>query len=230
MTVQNAPYREYKLKDESLFRITDKNTGAVSVGGDQEWYGRVWQRLSGCGPTAASNIFKYLSASCLPAGTIRTSDTRDDFRALMKEIWRFVTPTRHGVNSTDLFSRGCIGFAESRSFRVVCESLDIPAISSSSDCSNDIKRPTLAQIVSFIARALDSDIPVAFLSLDSGSEKAIDHWHWITVIAMHGTEDDMKIDFLDAGTIKHASLSGWYRTTKEGGGFVSVMPEPAMAE
>jgi hypothetical protein len=218
LTEKNAAKTEYSLTDLGIFTITDERTGAVYTGGSQEWYGRLWQRMSGCGPTAASNIFKYLGASCLPAGTIRGTATRSDFQALMKEVWNFVTPTRHGVNSTDIFEDGCVRFAESKGFCVTCGCLDISG-------SNDFRRPPFSKVVSFIAEALDHDLPVAFLSLDSGSEKVIDHWHWITIAAMRGDEEDMDIDFLDASTVKHASLSGWYRTTKEGGGFVTVRPE-----
>jgi len=87
------------------------------------------------------------------------------------------------------------------------------------------RRPALCDVIDFVKSGLERDLPVAFLSLDSGSERSIDRWHWITVISIDiRGAGNASVDFLDAGVIKHADLANWYRTTKEGGGFVIISP------
>ena len=60
-----------RLKDIERFRIRDARTGQTWMGHDQEWFGTPWQRLAGCGPTTACNLFRYL-APALPASARRS--------------------------------------------------------------------------------------------------------------------------------------------------------------
>jgi len=150
----------------------------------------------------------------------------------MNDMWSHVTPTSHGVYNTKIFCDGCLSYAKSRNLKVDCEHLDIPP--------RYEVRPSLTDILAFVRRGIDSDIPVAFLSLDNGKESRIDKWHWMTIIAVQTSREnnsterfpentiyqdqEITIDFLDEGKIKHADLSNWYLTTAEGGGFVTVRP------
>lgn len=40
--------------------------GAVTRGADQEWFPEGWQRMAGCGPTAAAVVFAYLARAMPP--------------------------------------------------------------------------------------------------------------------------------------------------------------------
>jgi len=222
---------DHYLKHPEYFRITDEKTGRSYTGGDQKWYGRFFRRLAGCGPVAASNIFKYFSAEKLTGGSASGFYTLKEYRKLMNELWNHVTPTSQGVNNTKIFYSGCMSYAESKGFRIEYKYIDVSGISE--------PRPSLEKINKFISASLDNDLPAAFLSLDSGEELRIDKWHWMTVIGLHdktagssspddpdpeNTVPEINIDFLDEGRIKHADLSKWYSTTGSGGGFVSVSP------
>ena len=78
---------KYSIKDINKFLITDDDAGLTYLGGNQEWYGKFFRRLAGCGPTAAANIFKYLGADKLPAGSVRETDTLRQYKTLMNEMW-----------------------------------------------------------------------------------------------------------------------------------------------
>ncbi|MCI2062294.1 MAG: hypothetical protein LKJ83_05940 [Eubacteriaceae bacterium] len=214
---------KYSVNDINKFLITDDDTGLTYLGGNQEWYGKFFRRLAGCGPTAAANIFKYLGTDKLPPGSVRKTDTLRQYKTLMNEMWDHVTPTSHGVYCTEIFYDGCLSFAESKGFRIDYSFIDVPDIADVD--KGKASRPALSAVIDFVKNGLAHDLPVAFLSLDSGSERSIDRWHWITVISLVIRDDEQaSVDFLDAGIIKHADLAGWYRTTKEGGGFVIISP------
>jgi len=102
---------KYSIKDINKFLITDDDAGLTYLGGNQEWYGKFFRRLAGCGPTAAANIFKYLGADKLPAGSVRETDTLRQYKTLMNEMWEHVTPTSRGVYCTEIFYDGCLSFA-----------------------------------------------------------------------------------------------------------------------
>mgnify|MGYP001230997777 CR=1 FL=1 len=214
---------KYSIKDINKFLITDDDTGLTYLGGNQEWYGKFFRRLAGCGPTAAANIFKYLGADKLPAGSVRETDTLKQYKTLMNEMWEHVTPTSRGVYCTEIFYDGCLSFAGARGINITYSSLDIADIADVD--KGKARRPALCDVIDFVKSGLERDLPVAFLSLDSGSERSIDRWHWITVISIDiRGAGNASVDFLDAGVIKHADLANWYRTTKEGGGFVIISP------
>jgi hypothetical protein len=193
-------------------------------GCDQNWYGTEWQRRAGCGPATASNILLYMSGG-RAAGDSGRAPRRENFIALMEDVWAYVTPTDRGIPTTELFYEPFLRYAAERGVEVVRYGvLDM----------FDEPRAKLAEAVSFIGAALAADLPVAFLNLCSGGEENLDRWHWVTVVSLEydglggekggnkdeNNEEKAGITILDNGELKKADLALWRRTTTLGGGFV----------
>ncbi len=91
------------VQNLSRFEIVDE-TGDRYCGGWQEWYGRGWKRVAGCGPTVISGIIHYLLETAHgEAGS--TPMTKSDFQALMEDVWHYVTPSVRGLPSAAVLSR-----------------------------------------------------------------------------------------------------------------------------
>jgi hypothetical protein len=197
-----------------IFRILDEKTREIHHGCNQNWYTTVWQRLSGCGPSVASNLIFYLfhERFAIELGTNPIS--KKSFLDLMEEIWEYVTPTIKGISTTRMFFEAVLSYAKSKGLEIQYHVLDIP--------KNKANRPTLTEVIHFLKGALSQDAPVAFLNLCNGDEKDLDEWHWVTIISLESTEneDQVLIDILDEGQIKKINLGLWYLTTTKGGGFV----------
>ncbi len=209
----------HRLSDIERFRIRDTRTGQTWLGHDQEWYGTPWQRLAGCGPTTACNLFRYL-APALPADAARAMrPDRADALAFMEEVWGTVTPTRHGMATTQRFYTTAMAFAAAQGWPLVHHVLDVPATRS--------RRPALDAVAAFLAAALAQDLPVAFLNLCNGDEANLDEWHWVTIIALsHESDGDALLaEMLDGGTVKRIDLAKWHASTTRGGGFVALFPQ-----
>jgi hypothetical protein len=202
------------ITNPNLFKILDEDTHEIHHGCDQEWYTTVWQRLSGCGPTAASNLIFYLYH------THKTPDARQNFinkkscLSLMEEIWEYVTPTMKGVSTTKMFYEAVLSYAKSKELDIEYSFIDLP--------KDKCCRPRLLEVLKFLEGALCKDAPIAFLNLCNGDEKSLDRWHWVTIISLECTEsgDHALINILDDGQIKKIDLALWYNTTTKGGGFV----------
>lgn len=187
--------------------------GAVTRGADQEWYPDRWQRLAGCGPTAAAVIFAYLAKtrpefSPLCPGNV---ENRADFTAHMERVWEYVTPVLHGLNDPGLMVSGMAAYAAARGVRLAPALFTVPAART--------RRPSYEAAAAFVAESLGRDCPVAFLNLHNGLEKRLDWWHWVTIVALDG--DSAAI--LDSGAQLEISLRLWYETSKKRGGFVAAL-------
>ena len=198
----------------NAFKVLDENTNTIYYGCDQEWYSTEWQRLSGCGPTAATNIVLYLShthtAFRLGKGFIR----KEGVLSLMEEIWEYVTPTTEGIKTTQIFYEALLIYANSKGFDYEFAYCDVPEDKS--------QRLELSQVLNFLKKALENNTPIAFLNLCNGKEENLEEWHWVTIISLEHAEDEKSafIKVLDEGQIKKIDLALWYRTTTLGGGFV----------
>ena len=198
------------LTDIERFCVSDEETGKKYLGSNQDWYGGEFQRHAGCGPSVASNLIYYL----------RCKDNREkcavkgDFVALMEEVWHYVTPLEgYGLPSTDLFYRSLLDYSRDKNFHVCRFAiLDMHTPGTS--------RPGFAEIIRLLENGLSCDLPVAFLCLDSGEEKTLDDWHWVTVTALEHGDGQAYVEILDNGETKRADIALWHRTTKLGGGFV----------
>ncbi|HBN85914.1 MAG TPA: hypothetical protein DDZ89_18970 [Clostridiales bacterium] len=200
------------ISNKQYLTIIDRND-QNHYGCNQEWFGTKWQRLAGCGPSVASNIFGYLYKR---NGYRNTNEfyTKSEFVTLMEEIWKHVTPTVRGVNTTKIFYKGLVSYAEIKNLNLSYRFLDI--------ITDKHEKPSLSDITTFIAEGLEKDTPVAFLNLCNGKEKNLDKWHWVTVVSMICTDDLSKVilEIFDEGLIKQVDLKLWCETTTLGGGLV----------
>lgn len=203
--------KKVALKHPEFFNIVDMVTGETHLGGNQEWYRDEFQRHAGCGPVVATNLVSYSLAS--ETGASGPVD-KVHFLSLMEELWLYVTPSRQrGLPSTDLFYKGLLAYAQDNGLRVRrCAIIDMHNPAS--------ERPCFTTVVNFLEDALERDIPVAYLNLDSGEEKNLDEWHWVTVLSLEREGGQAYIEIMDEGKTKRIDLTIWYNSTVLGGGFV----------
>lgn len=197
-----------------LLKIYDEKTQEMHYGGNQVWYKTKWQRLSGCGPTVAANLFYYLNRPFNSYELETTPISKEKWVSLMEDVWKFVTPSLRGVYKTKMFYEPMLAYTKFKGLNVQEHVLEIPKDKS--------RRPEFASVLGFLEEALAKDAPVAFLNLCNGEEKNLDRWHWVTLIALEYREDKNKAfaSILDEGRIKIIDLGLWYHTTTLGGGFV----------
>jgi hypothetical protein len=133
----------------------------------------------------------------------------------MEEMWKHVTPTMKGVNSTNIFYNGLLSYTKNKGSMLLYDAVDVP--------KKKEMRPSFERIINFIKNSLENDLPLAFLNLCNGEEKCLDKWHWVTVISMEYEEDlnYASIEILDESIKKTIDLKLWYNTTTLGGGFVA---------
>lgn len=196
------------LLNPETFLIEDPISKETSFGCKQEWYPTQWQKEAGCGPTVATNILLYMDAQ--PNRMIHKQECLER----MESVWKFITPTNKGINTLELFYQGMHAYANSQGMKLCYHFCNISRQSSS--C------PQLASVIRFLEKGLDKNMPVAFMNLDSGEEKAIERWHWVTITALEYVDsgEDAVLEILDNGKLKKINLALWYKTTNIGGGFV----------
>ena len=206
----------HSIRSPEIFILRDEADPAARHGFDQAWFSTPWQRLSGCGPTVAASAVYYLRRTRHLPGAGHPF-TRSECRALMEDVWGYVTPTIHGIPSAKMLADGARAYFRARSLPVRADTLDIPA--------RRQDRPTMSEVLGFLAGGLDGDMPVAFLNLNSGSEIALDSCHCVTLILLQFEQEGIaQADILDEGLVKTVSLTKWYETTTLGGGFVRFLP------
>ncbi len=201
------------IKDINLFRITEEEYHITLYGGNQEWYAKRWQRMAGCGPSTAANIMYYLNKTRY---NTNIEQTKEEFLRLMNEIWRYVTPGMGGVSSTTMLMEGFRKYLTDQKLEHVLDSIDIG--------KKPEQRPDISEVISFLEKALEEDVPAAFLNLEHGSILELESWHWVTVVALEYDLEDRTafITILDNGMRKRIDLVRWLNSTKLGGGFVSL--------
>lgn len=199
------------LPDIEKFYILDEETGEKHLGSNQTWYSGEFQKLAGCGPAVASNLIHYvLDKQDSDCGVV----SKKDFLALMEEVWCYVTPIEgRGLPSTDLFYRSLLDYFRDKGFCVY--RFAILDMHTPGD-----ERPDMYEIIKLLENGLSRGLPVAFLSLNSGKERNLDEWHWVTVTSLEYEDRQAYIEFMDEGIIKRANLTLWHDTTTLGGGFV----------
>ncbi len=198
------------ISNKDAFKISDESTGTSYFGCKQDWYSTEWQRISGCGPTTAANIINYLIHLKAIQKCNKAVNSKERCQYLMDETWKYVTPTDEGIKTAELFYQSFISYASSKGIAVEGEFINVPSANPVS-CS-------LSEILSFIERALNKDVPVAFLNLSNGDEKSLEEWHWVTIISLQYDKDSAYVQIVDEGMIKKIDLSLWHKTTTLGGG------------
>lgn len=196
----------WSIEHPELFKVSDESGRESYCGYSQEWYASKWQRMSGCGPTAASNIILYMNHTRRAAVIGESPVSKAQCLTVMEEMWRYVTPTFRGVHTTRRFRVGMSAYAASKEMSVRFEVLNLP--------KNKSRHPGLTEVIRFLEEALSKDCPVAFLNLCNGQELSLDRWHWVTIISIeHDMEGDNAIvEVLDKGAVK--GLISPYGTTR----------------
>ncbi len=203
------------IKDINLFQIEEETVSMTIYGCDQEWYGKRWQRMAGCGPSTATNMMYYLKKVHYNA---EIGQTKSDFLGLMNVIWEYVTPGMGGVSSTTMLMKGFGKYLKDQKLDHPLDSIDIG--------KKPEQRPDLSEVILFLEKALREDMPVAFLNLEHGSILELESWHWVTVVTLEYDLEERTAftTIMDNGILKRIDLAGWLTSTKLGGGFVSLKP------
>jgi hypothetical protein len=202
------------IKHPEYFEVSGTETDKACLGCDQEWYGSEWQRISGCGPTAASNIVYYLGRTRYQTCRLDVQNGKEGCLALMEKVWNYVTPDEEGVDSTTKFRDSLRAFFDSAGVVTFNEVCDIPEERGA--------RPTPSDVLELLFRAFDNDAPAAFLNLCNGEVDELEAWHWVTAVSVEYSNDaeSISLGILDEGRIKYIDLVSWLKTTSLGGGFV----------
>ena len=199
--------------------LVDPASGQVSWGANQEWYGDLWQRKAGCGPTAAASLLFYQKQKQRLMHRQPLLSSRQNLLDQMNELWNYITPGHGGVNRVSMFTEGLEKYRAE-----VKENFEVQALEVAEDPA---QRPQWTAVSQFLEEALKRDEPAAFLNLCAGEEKRIDDWHWVMISALDPQTG--VITFFDESQIKEADLSLWLRTTTKRGGFVTLRwPAPGM--
>ena len=192
--------------------LVDPVSGQTSWGANQEWYGDLWQRKAGCGPTAAASLIFYQMQKQRLRQREALYSGRQALLDQMNELWNYITPGRGGVNRVSMFTEGL------EKYRAVKkENFEIRALEVAEDPA---QRPAWTKVSHFLEEALKRDEPAAFLNLCAGAEKRIDDWHWVMISGLNPQTG--VITFFDESQIKEADLSLWLKTTTKRGGFVTL--------
>ncbi len=204
------------IRHPEYFQIFSEDESKTLFGCDQEWYRSHWQRISGCGPTAASNLMYYISRSKQAASGVDMTNGKDECLTLMEKVWAYVTPTQQGVDTTKRFVDSLGMYLDELQFKADLQVLNIAKAMK--------KRPTAEDVVTFLDQAMRNDAPIAFLNLCNGDETALEEWHWVTIISLEFNEDTSQVyvEIIDESQIKRINLTLWLRTTTRGGGFVYI--------
>lgn len=199
--------------------LVDPASGQVSWGANQEWYGDLWQRKAGCGPTAAASLLFYQKQKQRLMHRQPLLSSRQNLLDQMNELWNYITPGHGGVNRVSMFTEGLEKYRAE-----VKENFEVQALEVAEDPA---QRPQWTAVSQFLEEALKRDEPAAFLNLCAGEEKRIDDWHWVMISALDPQTG--VVTFFDESQIKEADLSLWLRTTTKRGGFVTLRwPAPGM--
>lgn len=202
------------IKNIKLFEVLDEAASKIYCGGWQKWYGAWWKRLSGCGPTTVSNIMSYLSRSRSAPEALYLPLPISNFRELMDDVWKYVTPGMHGIPTTAALKKGASAYIAAKKLDISLESVDIP--------KKKELRPDFLMLIDFLSVSILNDAPVAFLSLDKGGEPLLDSWHWVTLLSLAYEPDGSAAfaEIADEGQLLRVDLKKWFDTTGLGGGFV----------
>jgi len=188
--------------------------GRHSFGYNQEWYNSDWQKLSGCGPTTATQVLSYVS---FRDGYLDAKSSQDAKKAVarMEHVWEYVTPRfGGGLYKTNWFANGMQRFAENEGLPYESKMLNISPFAP--------LRPSLEEVTDFISSGLCEDSPVGFLNRHRGTENELYTWHWVPILSIHKLANDTRCLVYDDEQERHFSLRAWLKNSLLGGGFAYV--------
>lgn len=215
--MNNQHTQTAQLKQIDLITILAPN-GTPAFGPDQEWFPEERGRISGCGPTAAAIMSAYLAwtrPDTLSALYEEASRAGNDFVEHMRKLFSIVTPGPMGLNSLAMFEHGIRAFLDKRAISLQTVAFQVNGIDYRCRDRED-------ELRTFVFDALNEDQPIAFLALSRGKEKALQNWHWITIVAAELRDGDVFATATDEGKARTFNLSLWYRSTKLSGGLIRL--------
>lgn len=190
----------HTIGKEKTDKLSVEENGKIFYGPDQYWFPSLRQRMSGCGPVAASNIAAVIAD--LPYGS------KTECLWLMTTMWDFVTPGIYGLHDEDMFANGLDAFFEANNLPFRCRVLHCP------------KRNRLPyeQVKNFVGGALDGGCPVAMLNLSPVKKGDMEPWHWVTLVSLDDQSDVAEI--FDQEKRFFMNLRIWYENARRRRGFV----------
>ena len=114
------------IRHPELFEVAGAGSDGSVFGCDQEWYNSEWQRLSGCGPTAASNIIYYLSRTRPQVCGLTVEGNKTACLSLMEKMWTYVTPTEEGVDTAWKLRDALQSYFDAAGIAATSEVCDMP--------------------------------------------------------------------------------------------------------
>ncbi|MDY3982757.1 MAG: hypothetical protein SOY70_01980 [Veillonellaceae bacterium] len=201
--------KETKIKHPEWLQV--EMNGKHSYGYNQEWYYDGWQVVAGCGPTTATQVMSYIA---FRDGLLDLSQQADGEAALkrMETMFNYVKPRYGGgVFKVDWLQHGLDKFCKERQLPYQAQALAIMPFM--------ITNTVIKKAVSFVRAGLASDSPVAFLNRHRGEEKELYTWHWVPIVSMKETDDDVTCVVYDDERARTFSLLYWLKSTALGGGF-----------
>ena len=189
----------YSIDSEKQQMLTAKIGNKIYYGCSQKWYPSFIQRLAGCGPTAASNLF-----ACINNPPFANKAQR---LVVMQDLWLYVTPGIYGLDSVDDFAGGSNRFFKDKDLPYECVSLKYP----------DDEKPPFDAVKEFLKTALSDNCPVAFMNLSNGAIEELEQWHWVTVVSFD--DQTNAITVFDANKKFEMDLKLWHDTTTRRAGF-----------
>lgn len=200
------------LKNPETIHI-NKN-GHLYYGASQEFYGSFLKRMSGCGPTTATNQLMYLALSNSPCRKLYPYEILDYKNAVrfMDKIWDYVTPTFRGVDTLDILEEGLIYYGDSVGIKLWTDSFNV----------NPSNKPSIEEADIWLEKNLSEDCPIAFLNLDNGGLPNLDKWHWVMIVGKEFEDNKLHAIIYDEGKKKKIDLGMWVEKTTNSGGFVAV--------
>lgn len=192
------------------FMKIQRDSGNV-IGGSQLWYSNFFRRLSGCGPTAASNMIWYLGRLHPELDFhIGEGGMLLEYKTLQKEMFRYVTPGFKGVDTAAKFTKGFLQYGLKHGVLFHEHVLEIP--------QRREERPDWEVVCEFLTAAMMADCPVAFLNLHNGTLCNLDSWHWVTILGIDSLNKLATIS--DQGRKFDIALERWLIQTTLGGALV----------
>lgn len=201
-SLKNLKILEYQVFTETVY------------GCDQNIYRRKWQRMSGCGPSAASMSLIYLNES-MDLGLPFSAESEKSTLRAMETVWRYVTPSLTGLNSTKKYVHGIERLARQYGILLECNTLNIHR--------SGQKRPGIDAVETFIKQGLLQDSPVAFLNLHPGNVPNLEGYHWTVIVSMCPRRGSgLPVIIYEQGKRREIDIALWLETSKLGGGFVFI--------
>ena len=199
-----------QIKNKEWLELNEK--GTTLYGYDQDWFSTPYKMTRGCGPTVAAMILVYLARRDSLWLPFKGESISEAFLS-MERAWEYFTPhPALGLYSTEKFCLGAARLILDYGLNLKVRKLSVRLLKS--------WRPRTKKTAAFIKRGLESDSPVAFLNLQSGSCKQLESWHWALIVGMEKDNGKDIVVLYDNGGIRRFDLEEWLETSGLGGGFV----------